>query len=117
MTISDKIFIKLKELNMTQKRFSELTGIPESTISDWRKKSTNPSSDKILPICLALDVKPAWLLSAVEPDGIRNNPLDWYVVYYGSDEFKLRESFKNSGGNSRLLVSEMKAYKILIIAY
>jgi DNA-binding transcriptional regulator YiaG len=38
MTIRDRIFDKLEELNMTQKEFSNRTKIPESTISDWRKK-------------------------------------------------------------------------------
>ena len=42
MYIRDRIFQKLEELNMTQKEFSEKTGIPQSTISDWRKKKTNP---------------------------------------------------------------------------
>ena len=64
MTIRDKIFDKLEELNMTQKKFSEKTGIAESTISDWRKKKTNPTADKIMVICKVLEVDPEqWCLS------------------------------------------------------
>ena len=37
MTIRDRIFEKLEELDMTQKEFSEKTGIPQTTVSDWRK--------------------------------------------------------------------------------
>ena len=43
MTIRDRIFEKLEELDMTQKEFSEKTGIPQTTVSDWRKKKTNPT--------------------------------------------------------------------------
>ena len=40
MLIRDRIFHKLEEMNMTQKEFSEKTGIPQTTVSDWRKKKT-----------------------------------------------------------------------------
>ena len=50
-TVSDRIFELLKERKMSQKEFSKKTGIAESTISDWKKKRTNPVSDKILIIC------------------------------------------------------------------
>ena len=46
-TISDRIFELLKERGMSQKEFAEKTGIAESTISDWKRKKTNPVSDKI----------------------------------------------------------------------
>ena len=44
MTIRDRIFAKLAELNMTQKEFAKRTGIPETTVSDWKKKKTNPKN-------------------------------------------------------------------------
>ena len=80
MTIRDKIFDKLEELNMTQKAFSEKTGIAESTISDWKKKRTNPTADKIMVICKVLNVDPEWLLSDIEPQGKRGNPREWYAI-------------------------------------
>ncbi len=45
MTIRDRIFDKIEEMGLTQKEFSKRTGIPESTVSDWRKKKTNPTAD------------------------------------------------------------------------
>ena len=48
---------------MTQKEFSEQTGISQSTISDWKRKKTNPSADKILKICEVLQVTPYELLA------------------------------------------------------
>ena len=80
MTIRDKIFDKLEELNMTQKAFSKKTGIAESTISDWKKKKTNPTADKIMLICKVLDVEPEWLLSGIDVKGDRGNPRDWYAI-------------------------------------
>ena len=80
MTIRDRIFDKLEELNMTQKAFAEKTGIPETTISDWKKKKTNPTAEKILIICKVLDVTPQWLLSGVETHGKRSNPAKLIAV-------------------------------------
>ena len=73
MTIRDRIFSKLTEMNMTQKEFANRTGIPETTVSDWKKKKTNPTAEKILIICKVLDVTPEWLLSGVEIHGTRSN--------------------------------------------
>ena len=49
--ISEKIFELILRNGVTQKEFSEETGISQSTISDWKRKGTNPSADKILKIC------------------------------------------------------------------
>ena len=80
MTISDRIFEKLKELDMSQKEFSEATGISQSTISEWKSKGTNPTSEKIMIICKVLDVSPEWLLSGAGNNGERSNDIPWYVV-------------------------------------
>lgn len=95
MTIRDRIFDKLAELNMTQKDFSEKTGIPQTTVSDWRKKRTNPTAEKILIICKVLNVTPEWLLSGVEPQGHRGNPRDWYAIDAGTDSGHLITVFNS----------------------
>ena len=80
MTISDRIFEKLRQMNMSQKVFSEETGISQSTISEWKSKRTNPTSEKIMVICKVLDVTPEWLLSGIENTGERGNNTPWYVI-------------------------------------
>lgn len=80
MNIRDRIFQKLTEMNMTQKDFANKTGIPETTVSDWKKKKTNPTSDKILVICKVLNVTPEWLLSGIEVNGTRSNPASIIAV-------------------------------------
>lgn len=80
MTISDKIFDLLKIRGMSQKEFSERTGIAQSSISDWKRKRTNPVSEKILIICEVLDVTPYELLSGTEGEGKRSNPSDFILI-------------------------------------
>ena len=56
ITIRDRIFDKLEELKMTQKEFSKRTKIPESTVSDWKKKGNTPKTEKLLDICDILGI-------------------------------------------------------------
>lgn len=93
MTISERIFDKLRELSMTQKEFSEKTSIQQSTISEWKKKHTNPSADKIMVICKALEVTPEWLLSGVDVEEGYRNPVEWYVIEKDSEPGILVSSY------------------------
>ena len=95
MTIGQKIFYLLEEQHMTQKEFSRRTGISTTTISDWRKKNTNPGSDKIMAICAALDVTPEYLLSGVTEDSDRGRNLDYMVIPKGTEERELIELFNS----------------------
>ena len=78
---------------MTQKEFSQNTGIKQSTISEWKTNRTNPSSDKILAICKALDVTPEWLLSGVDPAASRGKNHEYYVVNVDTDTGTLVSEF------------------------
>ena len=89
MTISERIFERLAQLSMTQKEFSEKTGILPSTISEWKKNKTNPSSEKIMPICEAIGVTPEWLLSGIDPAGSRDESRDYYTVKKDTDMGRL----------------------------
>lgn len=80
MIISERIFDRLKRISMTQKEFSDRTGIKQNTISEWKKRKTNPSSDKIMSICEVLKVTPEWLLSGIEPAGGRLSGTDYMVL-------------------------------------
>ena len=105
MMISDRIFAKLQEYNMSQKDFSERTGIPQSTISDWKKKRTNPTAEKILIICKVLNVSLEWLLSGVEQTGKKEDLQSWYAVDSDSDAGRLVSTFNSldSSMQERLL--------------
>lgn len=101
MLIRDRIFTKLEELNMTQKEFSEKTGIAQSTISDWRKKRTNPTAEKIMIICKVLDVTPEWLLSGIQAQGDRGNPQKWIAVDVETESGQLLAAFNSMDGTSQ----------------
>jgi len=93
MTISDRVFEILAERHITQKDFSEKTRIPQSTISDWRKKSTNPASDKIMIICDVLEVSPYYLLTGVKSN--REDNSNYLMIANDSDEGKLLEMYSS----------------------
>ena len=101
MTISERIFERLAELSMTQKEFSEKTSIRQSTISEWKKKHTNPSAAKIMIICKTLDVTPEWLLSGVDVREGYRNPVDWYIIEKDSEPGFLVKSFNDMDRDQR----------------
>ncbi|MBE5914331.1 MAG: helix-turn-helix domain-containing protein [Pseudobutyrivibrio ruminis] len=68
MTITERIFFLIKERGLSQNAFGKAAGIAPSTISDWKRKGHNPSADKIVDICKALDVTPEQLLTGKDID-------------------------------------------------
>ncbi len=86
MIISERIFKIMNERGMSQIDFSKNTGISQSTISDWKRKKTNPAADKIMTICDVLNVTPYEILQ-----GRRENKtdLDYRVVTAGTEDFDL----------------------------
>lgn len=93
MLISQKIFELMEQRGMTQKEFSEQTEISQSTISDWKRKKTNPSADKILKICEVLQVTPNELLS--EKESKETDPESSCDYVLSQDEHILIETFRN----------------------
>lgn len=77
---------------VTQKEFSEETGISQSTISDWKRKGTNPSADKILKICEVLKVTPYELLGENE---IERKAVDLEMCAANTEEKMILEGFRN----------------------
>ena len=66
MSIVENIFNKMTELNMTQKELSRRSHIPESTISDWKKKGNTPSADRLADIAKALGMSVSELFDATD---------------------------------------------------
>ena len=99
MTIGERTLELIREKGMTQKEFSLRTGIPQSTISEWRTKHLNPGSDKIMVICDVLEVDPYFLISGTE--GSRYDKLKSQVIYEGSDEYDLLAEYRNLSEDSK----------------
>jgi len=75
MIISERIFKILEDKNMSQNAFAKQVGLASSTISDWKTKKTNPSADKIMDICMVLEVTPEQLLTGkgIDEDYVEYN--------------------------------------------
>ena len=104
MTISERIFERLTEMHLSQKNFSEKTGIRQSTISEWKAKKTNPSSDKIMIICEVLEVSPEWLLSGTETKGTYRNQVDRFVIDRDSELGEMLIEFNRMSSKERARV-------------
>ena len=100
MIISERIFEILKLKGISQKEFSKLTGISQSTISDWKHKKTNPASDKIKIICEVLEVTPTELLEDAEIANLKQP--DYILVNKDSEEYLLLESFRKLDENAKI---------------
>jgi transcriptional regulator with XRE-family HTH domain len=92
MTISERIFEILRLKGISQRDLSAKTGIPASTISDWKGKKVNPASDKIMIICEVLEVSPYELLSGTESE--KYTTLDYEMLSKGSEEYKVLQMFR-----------------------
>ena len=96
---------QLTDRGMSQKEFAQRTGIAESSISDWKKKRTNPVSDKILIICEVLDVTPYELLSGAEHTGNRSRDNNTYVISKETEIGRLVETYQklNTDAQKRVM--------------
>ena len=76
MLISERIFKILEDKNMSQSTFAKQVGLAGSTVSDWKRKKTNPSADKIMDICMVLEVTPEQLLTGkgIDDDYVEYKP-------------------------------------------
>jgi Predicted transcriptional regulators len=87
MMISERIFALMRERGISQKELSDQTGISQSTISDWKRKKTNPSADKLKIICDVLRVTLYELLADSHEAEI--HPMDYIIVDKGSEDYAL----------------------------
>ena len=112
MTISERILKVLKDRNMKQVEFAKQVGIATSTISEWKKKKTNPAADKIMNICNVLQITPEQLLTGkgieVEEEIAAASPESRFTPY----DIQLIEDFHGlKEEQQKRLVTHMEALK------
>ena len=96
MLISERIYQYLEEKDITQLEFANRTGISQSTVSDWRRKGTNPSADKIMIICEVLNISPYELLLGTENTKHKEyRTSNHIIVERGSTEHRLLEAYQS----------------------
>ena len=98
--IGDRIFEILKERGLSQKKFSGLTGIAESTISDWKRKGFNPAADKLPVICEALGVSLGELLGNNPDNSVSGKAADISFAL-SKDEKALIEMYRDMDSDFR----------------
>ena len=114
MLISERIYKIMEEKKISQLEFAKRTGISQSTVSDWRRKGTNPSADKIMIICDVLGVTPYDLLVGTENHKMKEytpyKDVDYVVVDKESKEYLLIETYRKMDDSmQKRLESYMKA--------
>lgn len=105
MTIGERILMFMERQGITQKEFSEKAGIGQSTISDWKTKKTNPSSDKIMLISEILGVSAEELLSGKDTVHRKGRDSEVYVIDKDSEIGRIVTNYGelDSAGRERLL--------------
>ncbi len=80
MTISERLFKIMEYKRISIPELSSMTGISKPTIYDWKKKGTNPGSDKIMVICEALEITPEDLLVGKPEKETENMEMSIYDI-------------------------------------
>lgn len=91
----------LKKRNVAGRVVSR-TGISQSTVSDWKIKKNNPSADKIMVICKALDISPYELLTGTEDMNNSRKYMDYAYVDKDSKEYTLIETYQELSDDAKL---------------
>ena len=63
MTISERIFALLADVQREQKELAKYIGAPPSTVTSWKRKGSNPAAEYIPAIAEFLNVSTDFLLT------------------------------------------------------
>lgn len=102
-SIGSRIKEKRKELNLTQIKIKELTGISSGNMSDYENGRVLPSALAIISLSKALNCSTDWLLTGQTNNSLSNS--------YSSEEQALIETFRKLTDDDKeeiLLLSRMK---------
>ena len=106
MIISERIFMLMEEKGVSQLEMATRTGIAQSTISDWKRKKTNPSADKIMSICDVLDVSPFEVLQDTIPSKGAGE-VDFLIASEGTAEYDVLTKMEKLNKKTK---EELKTY-------
>lgn len=74
-TLSNRLRFALSMRKMKQSELSQITKIPECSISLYLKKAYEPKPDNLLAIAKALNVSETWLMGYDVPMERQNSPI------------------------------------------
>lgn len=80
MTISQRIFGIMEQKHLKQSDLANYIGVANSSVSDWKKKGSTPSADKIVKISEFLNVSVDYLLGRVDEPTATIKTVQEYVL-------------------------------------
>lgn len=86
MTISQRIFSLLEQKGLTQKMLAESIGVSAAAVSEWRKKGTTPSAEKIAAIAEFLGVSVEYILTGQTSSNSLKNENNTDILIAGNSE-------------------------------
>ena len=86
MTISQRIFSLLEQKGLTQKMLAESIGVSAAAVSEWRKKGTTPSAEKISAIAEFLGVSVEYILTGQTSSNSLKNENNTDILIAGNSE-------------------------------
>ena len=84
MTITERMFIILKDKKLSQKDFSAYIDVNEKTVSAWKKNNSLPPADKLEIISNYLDVSLEYLITGKEKSSFSefsDNELEMILLF------------------------------------
>lgn len=112
MTVSERILKVLEDRSMTQTEFAKQVGIASSTISEWKKRKTNPSVDKLLDICSVLQITPEQLLTGKGIDNENEISISNHEKRFTPQDIRLIEDYHGlKKVQQKRLIAYMEALK------
>lgn len=67
MEFNERIILTRKGRNLSQEALAELVGVSRQAVSKWETGEAKPDADKLMALCLALDVSMDYLCFGKEP--------------------------------------------------
>lgn len=111
MTISQRIFMILKEKRLKQKDLSEYTGISTSAISAWNKNNLNPAADKLSIIADFLGVSLSFLITGKEEHESVSEDISQLIKNYNSVDEISKKLIQERAATLAELAVELAAEK------
>lgn len=74
-TTSDRIFSRMKVLNLRHKDLVEATGASKGTVTGWVNGTNNPTGKRLIALATALKTTPEWILTGEGPIPLKEQNL------------------------------------------
>ena len=88
----------MEDKNISQNKLAEMTGITQSSISDWANGKYKPRQDKVYLLSEALKVSPAYLLGYTD-----NKNLDQHISTAENENLNMLFNKLNDEGKDKVL--------------